>query len=87
MQNSASGNYVACSSVLRGKRQDNERTVPDATHVIVRENTILMEVGQCSSLFDECRGEAMRIRLVVSELRVDEIVNLLRTSQSEIRGI
>jgi hypothetical protein len=46
----------------------DRRTVSYATHVLVREDAVLMEVGQCAGLVNECGWKTMRVGLVVSEL-------------------
>ena len=52
------------------------RTVADALDVLIREDTILVEVGESASLVDECRWETVCIGLVMDEFGVHEIEDL-----------
>jgi hypothetical protein len=51
-------------------------TVPDADDVLVREDAILLEVRETTSLFNQRRRKTVGIGLVVNEFRVDEVVDL-----------
>jgi hypothetical protein len=44
--------------------------------LLIREDTILVEVSKTAGLFDESRGKTVSVGLVVGELSVDEIVDL-----------
>lgn len=53
-----------------------QRTVPNASHRLVREDTIFMKVDESLSLFDISRREPVGVRLVVNELRAHEVIDL-----------
>ena len=58
------------------KKTESGRTVADTAHMLVRKHSILVEVCQSPSLFDVCGRKSMGIRLVVSELWVNKVINL-----------
>jgi hypothetical protein len=51
-------------------------TVPDATHFLGVKEAILVEVDESLCLLLESRGQAVSVRLVVLEFRVDKVVDL-----------
>jgi len=52
------------------------RTVADSSNIAIREHTVLVEIGQITRLFNECRRKTIRVRLVMSEFGVDVVVYL-----------
>ena len=57
-------------------RKGRIRTVTDAVGVGVGEDGVLAEVGEPTRLLDEGGREAVRVGLVVDELRGHEVPNL-----------
>ena len=55
---------------------DLGRTVPNAIHSSVREDTLLVEISPVARLLDQRRWKAMRICLVMGQLMVHEIIDL-----------
>lgn len=54
----------------------NLRTVTDPTSIVVRENSILVEVCEFSGRVDEARRKTVGVCLVVHQLGAHEIVQL-----------
>ena len=76
MQNGAPSDCQLSSDARREKRRW-KLTVANACHVLVGEDSVFVEVCQASRLLDEGGRETMSVSLVVSELRVDKIIDLL----------
>lgn len=70
-------------SVARLNGEGRRRTVADAAHSGVGVDGVLAEVREAAGLLDEGGRETVRVRLVVDELRVDEVPDL----QSSRRGL
>ena len=54
-------------------------TISNATHLLIREDKVLAEVGPSTSLLNEGRGEAVGVSDVVHQLGVDIIPELLKS--------
>jgi len=59
-----------------GVHESATSNVTDTADIIIRENSILVEVGETASLLMETGGKAMRVGLVVGELGLNEIVDI-----------
>jgi hypothetical protein len=53
-----------------------ERTVPNATHRSVREDTLFVEISPMACLLNQRRWKAMRIGLVMGQLVIHKIIDL-----------
>lgn len=59
-----------------GDKQGSKRTVPNATNISVRKDTLFMEISPIARLLDQGGRKAMRVSLVMGQLVVHEVVDL-----------
>jgi hypothetical protein len=62
--------------ILLYTEDTRKRTVPNAVYGLVREDTLLVEVGPIARLLNQRGRKAMGICLVVSQLVIHEVIDL-----------